>query len=47
MPTRLGATALHYPYTLVLANIKQVQHIPDSRYENWAENGDRPVFQQH
>lgn len=33
----IGATALHYNYTLVTANIKHFQNIPNLKLENWAK----------
>ena len=33
----IGATALHYDYTVITANIKHFQHMENLRYENWTE----------
>ncbi|MEY2975943.1 MAG: hypothetical protein RLZZ435_80, partial [Cyanobacteriota bacterium] len=33
----IGATALHHEYTLITANIKHFQNIPNLKLENWKE----------
>lgn len=33
----IGATAICYDYTLITANVKHFQNIPNIRYENWTD----------